>query len=306
MNASLRPRVSIIITTRNNANELGYALESVLSQTFRNYEVWVIGDCCTDHSEDVVHSFSDPRILWFNLPSVSRNEFQLINEGLKRSRGEYIAYLNDGDLWLPNHLEVLVDSLEASETDLIFSIVQHVHSRTYSTLNIPVLPELLTLPDQSSFIHKKNCVVVFNHDADQQVTYREEFIRLAREENLRMDVVPITTGLKFLYDSSDMVTKPQALFIEQLKKDPDFINKQLSAILFRREQSLRNIETKKLWLSWLGGPLQKLWQTFLSSVDNAQIKILKRNSEKNSRSSSRTTTIKETDVRLMSKGAKAV
>src|SRR5688572_30048995 len=106
------PLVTVVIATYNRADTLKYAVESCLWQTFKDFEVWVVGDACTDHTEKVMQSFSDPRINWYNLPKNSGYQSKPNNEGIRRAKGKYIAYLNHDDIWLPNHLEVLVDKLE--------------------------------------------------------------------------------------------------------------------------------------------------------------------------------------------------
>ena len=106
------PIVTVIIPTYNSSGTLRLSLETVLQQDFTDYEIWVIGDNCSDDSEAVVMSFRDKRVQWINLsvnsgtPSVPRNE------GLRRARGRFIAYLGHDDLWFPWHLSQLVDCIE--------------------------------------------------------------------------------------------------------------------------------------------------------------------------------------------------
>ena len=61
------PRVSVLIATYNYSSVLHYAVASVLRQSFRDFELIVAGDCCTDDSEAVVQSFGDARVRWLNL-----------------------------------------------------------------------------------------------------------------------------------------------------------------------------------------------------------------------------------------------
>jgi glycosyltransferase involved in cell wall biosynthesis len=255
MNTTLRPKVSVIVSAENNADALRYALESVVWQTFVHYEVWVIGNNCRDHSEDVVNSFCDPRMFWFNTPSPV-NDFRLIIEGLKRSRGEYVAYLRDTDLWLVNHLESLVDCIENDDQDVVFSITQCIHSHAYSTLSIPMLPDLPVVPHFSSVLHKKNCVFVPMPEGVDAPDFHVEFFQRAMEEKLRMNVVPITTGLRFLWKEAESNGLPQGVYIEKLKNDPDFVNKELSAILFRSQKDYQATGTH-LWKNWLS-PVQRV------------------------------------------------
>jgi glycosyltransferase involved in cell wall biosynthesis len=251
------------MTTRNNAASLRYALESIIAQTFVNFEVWVIGGNCSDHSEDIVNSFCDPRFFWFNCPS-AESDFHLISEGLNRSRGEYVAYLRDGDLWLPNHLESVVEWMTIAEADIVFSISQSIKVDSTSFLNIPQLPELPVIPNPSSVLHKKNCVFVPLPEDRRPREYNAELFQRAKEENLAMEVVPITTGLSFLGGDMGCHPLPQSIYMERLRKEPDFINKELSAILFRSQNTTVLPAEQNFWTRRLAGPLNKMLNFLLN------------------------------------------
>lgn len=107
------PLVSVVLATYNWPSVLSYAIQTVLWQTFTDFELLIIGDCCTDHTEAIVRSFNDPRICWHNLPKNSGNQAGPNNAELELARGKYIAYMHQDDLWMPTHLDVLVKALEA-------------------------------------------------------------------------------------------------------------------------------------------------------------------------------------------------
>jgi glycosyltransferase involved in cell wall biosynthesis len=115
--AASAPRVSIITPTYNYSSALRCAIQSVLNQTFREYEYLIIGDGCTDDSAEVVASFADARLLWHNLPENSGNQSIPNNKGIELARGEYIAYLGHDDLWHPTHLERLVQAMDDARAD---------------------------------------------------------------------------------------------------------------------------------------------------------------------------------------------
>ena len=121
MNESL-PVVSIITATYNRSNVLAYTIRSVLWQTFSDWELLVIGDACTDDTEEVVASFDDPRIRFFNLERNIGEQSGPNNEGYRHARGRYIAYLNHDDLWLPDHLETALGGIQESGADLVFTL----------------------------------------------------------------------------------------------------------------------------------------------------------------------------------------
>ncbi len=106
------PHVTVITATYDWATVLPYSITSVLNQTFTDFELFVIGDGCTDESADVVAAFADPRVHWYNLPSNIGHQYTPNNEGIRRANGDVIAYLGHDDLWLPRHLELLVDAID--------------------------------------------------------------------------------------------------------------------------------------------------------------------------------------------------
>jgi glycosyltransferase involved in cell wall biosynthesis len=117
------PRVSVIIATYNWSSVLPYSIGSVLRQTLSDFEVLVVGDGCTDDSEQVVASIDDPRVRWISLPRNSGHQSAPNNEGLRQARGELIAYLGHDDLWLPHHLEAHLAAMEQSSADVTHSLI---------------------------------------------------------------------------------------------------------------------------------------------------------------------------------------
>ena len=100
----MNPLVSIIIPTYNRAEDLKRALQSVFDQTFTDWEVLVVDNHSIDETDSLIKSFNDPKIKLFKIHNagviaVSRNL------GLKHALGEYIAFLDSDDWWLPKKLE---------------------------------------------------------------------------------------------------------------------------------------------------------------------------------------------------------
>lgn len=116
------PRVTVIIPTYNWSSVLPYSIGSVLRQSFEDFELLVVGDGCTDNSEQVVCAIADPRLRWINLPANAGHQSAPNNEGLRQASGAIIAYLGHDDLWLPHHLEVMVGAIDAG-ADVAHSMV---------------------------------------------------------------------------------------------------------------------------------------------------------------------------------------
>lgn len=96
------PKFSIVIPVYNRARYLKEALESVFAQSFKDYEVIVINDGSTDDSEAVVKSFG-PAVRYEAQPNQGRSAAR--NAGIRLAKGEWIAFLDSDDKWLPDKLE---------------------------------------------------------------------------------------------------------------------------------------------------------------------------------------------------------
>jgi glycosyltransferase involved in cell wall biosynthesis len=79
-----------------------------------------VGDCCTDDTEQVVESVGDPRVTFVNLPVNSGEQAAPNNRGVAMARGRYVAFLNQDDLYFPDHLSRAVEELERSGADIVW------------------------------------------------------------------------------------------------------------------------------------------------------------------------------------------
>lgn len=117
------PKVTVILAAYNCSRVLKCALASLCNQTYRDFEALVIGDCCTDDSEEVVAGFRDARLKWANLTVRAGSQSGPNNEGLRLARGEFIAYLGQDDLWFPWHLQSMVSTMEQTNADFVHAVV---------------------------------------------------------------------------------------------------------------------------------------------------------------------------------------
>ena len=116
------PSVSVVVATFDRSNILPYAIESVLRQTRRDFELLVVGDGCTDDTADVVARFDDPRVRFVDLRPRVGDQSGPTNAALEIARGRFVALLNHDDFWFPDHLERALATLEATKADLTFTL----------------------------------------------------------------------------------------------------------------------------------------------------------------------------------------
>jgi glycosyltransferase involved in cell wall biosynthesis/peptidoglycan/xylan/chitin deacetylase (PgdA/CDA1 family) len=116
--------VSIIIPCFQAEKYVADAIESVLNQTHKNFELLVINDGSTDKSEDIIKKYCslDSRLKYFY--QKNKGVSLARNEGIERSVGEFVAFLDADDTWEPENIEVKINILKEDETiDWVFSDV---------------------------------------------------------------------------------------------------------------------------------------------------------------------------------------
>jgi glycosyltransferase involved in cell wall biosynthesis len=116
------PSVTVIIPTYNWSEALRVSIASALAQTYRDFELLVIGDCCTDDSREVALSFGDSRIRWHNLATRYKCQTGPNNYGISIATGSLIAYLGHDDVWHPGHLGSLVAKMNDTGADIACAV----------------------------------------------------------------------------------------------------------------------------------------------------------------------------------------
>ncbi len=105
-------KISVIIATYGVENFIAATVQSVLEQTYQNFELLIIDDGSPDRSLEICQQFTDPRI------KIICQENQGVsaarNTGIRHAQGEYLAFLDGDDLWLPQKLEKHVEHLDNS------------------------------------------------------------------------------------------------------------------------------------------------------------------------------------------------
>ena len=104
-------KVSIIIPCYKAADTISETLNSVLAQTYTNWEVFVIDDCSPDNSVEIIKSYceKESRIKLIKSSENSGTATIPRNKGTKEATGEYIAFIDADDVWEPEKLQLQID-----------------------------------------------------------------------------------------------------------------------------------------------------------------------------------------------------
>lgn len=143
MNIGLAPLVSVVLPTYNRAHFLGRAMQSLMDQTYQNWEAIVIDNHSSDNTNEIVEGFTDPRIKFLKIHnngviSASRNM------GITAARGELIAFLDSDDWWEADKLEKQVPLFNNKDVGLVYGnfwIVNDRKNKTHQVAHRRTLPE---------------------------------------------------------------------------------------------------------------------------------------------------------------------
>ena len=243
-----RPLVSVVIATYNWSNVLRHAIRSVLWQTHSNLELLVVGDGCTDDSDQVVASFGDERVRWRNLDENSGSQAVPNNVGLEMARGEYVAYQGHDDVWHPKHLATMLSHMQRESADLAFGLAEVLGppgSRVRALSGTDVEPGNVRLGNwvpPTSLVHET--------DLGRRIggwrTWEEgngppdmNFLGRGQSAARRMIRVPALTAFKFpsiMRPNSyrERPSQQQQTYVQRIAHERLLIERELAALALRR------------------------------------------------------------------------
>lgn len=200
----MQNKISVLIPTYNCDAYVHEAINSVLNQTYKNFEIIVVDDGSTDNTKDVLRPYEEKKLITYiyqnnSVPAVARNT------GILNSSGDYIAFLDADDLWMPEKLEKMIKKInDKKKFGMVITSVNFVdlYGNILRTTNYDQMTE-----DEIKEILMERCIVVmssvliqrevFEHIGlfDENLTYAEDwdfFYRLAREYRIGIINEPLT------------------------------------------------------------------------------------------------------------------
>jgi glycosyltransferase involved in cell wall biosynthesis len=185
------PKVSVIIPVYNRAGFLREAIDSVLNQTWGDFEIIVVDDGSTDGTGEVAKSYGD-RIRYFHKKNEGPSKAR--NHGASRGRGRYLGFLDSDDIWEPHKLDVQMTFLESHpEVELIScgSYALGTPRKRRSPIRGHMCGDLFLDLYQRSFINTSG--VVMTRDSFFQAGPFDEAIRTAEDYDLWLKVARTST-----------------------------------------------------------------------------------------------------------------
>lgn len=111
--------ISIVLPSFNRAHILPKAVESILRQTYKDFELIIVDDGSSDNTCEVVKGFNDDRIVYVHQENAGACVAR--NNGIDHARGEYIAFQDSDDVWHEDKLEKQLTTLRNTGADVVFA-----------------------------------------------------------------------------------------------------------------------------------------------------------------------------------------
>lgn len=161
----MKDLVSIIMPSYNTARYISESIESVLSQTYTNWELIIVDDCSTDNTDDIVKPYlEDNRIKYLKNEKNSGAAISR-NYALREAKGRWIAFLDSDDLWLPQKLEKQIEFMEKNNYSFSYTAYEQIDEASQN-LNIQVWgPKKINKRGQYNFCWQ-GCLTVM-YDAEK-------------------------------------------------------------------------------------------------------------------------------------------
>ena len=259
------PLISVIVPVFNGEKTIKETIDSVLKQTFTDFELLVINDGSQDLTVEVVEKIQDSRIQVYSYPNAGLAASR--NRGIDRSTGEYIAFIDADDLWTPDKLEAQFNALKShpeaavaySWTDYIDEYSQFLGKGGHITVNGNIYPHLL-LTDllengSNPLIRKQAFIEVGNFD--ESLSAAEDWDMLLRLA-IRYHFIAVSSPqVLYRISSNSMSFNVLQQERESLKVIERAFNQAPESLQYLKKPSLANLYKYLTYKSLEGNPQQK-------------------------------------------------
>lgn len=166
--------VSIIMPSYNTAEYINDSVNSVIAQTYQNWELIIVDDCSTDNTDEIVVFFSDSRIRYIKNEKNCGAAYSR-NRALREAKGKWIAFLDSDDIWLPEKLEKQIDFMIRNNYHFSYTKYEEINEGGLKTGIVVSGPKRITERRMKNYCWP-GCLTVM---------YDSEYVGLIQIENIK-------------------------------------------------------------------------------------------------------------------------
>lgn len=244
--------VSIIMPLYNGEKFIEITLESVLKQTYKNWELLITNDGSKDSSPNIVEKYieKDKRIKLFN--QVNKGSAAARNNSLKEAKGKYIVFLDSDDIWEDNFLEKQIKFLKEKNASLVFSSYKRINEDGKEILAPFIVPEKVDYKDLLKTCSLTCLTSIYDREKTGIIYFNEEL------KSLRDDYVMWLTMLKkidFAYGNKEILASYRIFSNSTTGKKFKVLKPQF--LVYYKIEKLGFIKSLYYFINWIFISLKK-------------------------------------------------
>ena len=229
------PLISIVLPVFNAEKYLAESIESILNQTYTNFELIIIDDGSTDNSFDIVTNFANEDSRIISITRENRGLVKTLNEGILIAKGEWIARMDSDDVCMPDRLQVQLDFLNRTKADLCGGWIRLLGTRTRRIRRYPMKDDeiKLLLCFRTAFAHPSIIIraslikrYLYNDNVERAQDY-ELWTRLAMSDVKMTNVQSVVLKYRIHSDQISENSREQQVKARDLAQK-NYINEKIA------------------------------------------------------------------------------
>jgi glycosyltransferase involved in cell wall biosynthesis len=156
--------VSIVTPSFNTGKFIGETIESVVNQSYKNWEMIIVDDCSTDDTLEIIRSFNDERITLI-VNEVNSGAAFSRNSAIREAKGRWIAFLDSDDLWHPSKLEKQVNFMIKNNYPFSYTNYIEIDETTRSNGKLITGPQIVTEKFLNNFCYQGCLTVMYDRES---------------------------------------------------------------------------------------------------------------------------------------------
>ncbi|MFQ6028103.1 MAG: glycosyltransferase family 2 protein [Dehalococcoidia bacterium] len=188
------PTISVVMPTYNRGYIIRRAIDSVIAQTCTDWEMVIVDDGSNDDTEEIIASYGDSRIVYLRQDSAKKGAAAARNLGIATSRGEYVAFIDSDDEWLPQKLEKQLEVFQTTDLENVGVVIcgRKIFEPQGETIVVPnrrgwVRQDLLALRGNLSNIN-----MMIRKSAAQDQLWFDESLKSSEEWDLQLRLAGVS------------------------------------------------------------------------------------------------------------------
>ena len=185
-----QPLVSIIVNCFNGEKYLRETLDSVITQTYKNWEIIFWDNQSSDISAEIFKSYQDSRLKYYLAPSHTKILYEARNYALKKATGDFIAFLDADDYWLPDKLEKQIPLFNDSEVGLVYGNLWYLlNEKKKKILRKKALPTGMVLNELlSDYVIRSATIIIRKKSLESLEYYFNDHFHIIGDFDLSMRI----------------------------------------------------------------------------------------------------------------------